>query len=357
MTIQEPKRPQPMSRVNRNQKPVNIALQGGGAHGAFAWGVLDRILEDERLTIEAISATSAGAMNAVVVAHGVSLGGSAGAREKLNEFWTEISRAGELYSPLRTLPWERWLQMYGVQADFSPTYHAFQLMTHMFSPYQLNPFNFNPLKDVLLKLIDFDALAQSERATRVFLSATNVRTGKIKVFENKDLCVDAVLASACLPQVFQAVEIDGEAYWDGGFMGNPAIFPLIYHGASKDVIIVHINPIERSKLPKSAPEIFDRMNEISFNSSLMREMRAVEFVTRLIDEGALDHTKYNRMRMHSIRDDAEMAQLGVATKLNPDWDFLCKLRDTGRQRAEEWLELNFDRVGRDSSIDLAEIYL
>jgi len=357
MTIQQPKRPQPMSRVRSNQKPVNIALQGGGAHGAFAWGVLDRILEDERLAIEAISATSAGAMNAVVVAHGVSLGGSAGAREKLNEFWSEISRAGELYSSVRTLPWEKWLQVYGIQGDFSPTYHAFQLMTHLFSPYQLNPFNFNPLKDVLLKLIDFNALSQSERATRVFLSATNVRTGKIKVFENKDLCVDAVLASACLPQVFQAVEIDGEAYWDGGFMGNPAIFPLIYHGASKDVIIVHINPIERAKLPKSAPEIFDRMNEISFNSSLMREMRAVEFVTRLIDEGALDGTKYNRMRMHSIRDDAEMAQLGVATKLNPDWDFLCRLRDTGRQRADEWLEKNFHRVGRDSSIDLAEIYL
>ena len=243
MTIQEPKRPQPMSRVKRNQKPVNIALQGGGAHGAFAWGVLDRVLEDERLTIEAISATSAGAMNAVVVAHGVQLGGNAGAREKLNEFWTEISRAGELYSPVRTLPWERWLQMYGIQADFSPTYHAFQLMTHLFSPYQLNPFNFNPLKDVLLKVIDFDTLPHSESATRVFLSATNVRTGKIKVFENRELSVDAVLASACLPYVFQAVEIDGEAYWDGGFMGNPAIFPLIYHGASKDVIIVHINPI------------------------------------------------------------------------------------------------------------------
>ena len=357
MNIQDPAKPRAMSRPRPNRKPVNIALQGGGAHGAFAWGVLDRILEDERLSIEAISATSAGAMNAVVVAHGVSLGGAAAAREKLNEFWTEISRAGELYSPVRTLPWEKWLQAYGIQADFSPTYHAFQVMTHLFSPYQLNPFNFNPLKDVLLKVIDFDTLAHCDRATRVFLSATNVRTGKIKVFENAELSVEAVLASACLPYVFQTVEIDGEAYWDGGFMGNPAIFPLIYHGASKDVIIVHINPIERRKLPKSAPEIFDRMNEISFNSSLMREMRAVEFVTRLIDEGHLDDKKYNRMRMHSIRDDAEMAQLGVATKLNPDWDFLCKLRDSGRQRTEEWLERNFDRVGRDSSIDLAEIFL
>ncbi len=357
MTIQEPGRPKAATRPKANRKPVNIALQGGGAHGAFAWGVLDRLLEDGRLDIEALSATSAGAMNAVVMAYGVSLGGAAGARDKLSEFWTEISQAGELYSPVRTLPWEKWLQAYGFQAEFSPTYHAFQALTHLFSPYQLNPFNFNPLKDVLLRVVDFEKLSRCNKATRLFLSATNVRTGKIRVFHNEELTVDVVMASACLPYVFQAVEIEGEAYWDGGFMGNPAIFPLIYNGASKDVIIVHINPIERKKLPKTAPEIFDRMNEISFNSSLMREMRAVEFVTRLIDEGALDGTKYQRMRIHSIRDDAEMAQLGVATKLNPDWDFLCRLRDAGRRRAEDWLDENFDRVGHDSSIDLAEIFL
>jgi NTE family protein len=357
MTIQEPGRPKAAARPKANRKPVNIALQGGGAHGAFAWGVLDRILEDGRLDIEALSATSAGAMNAVVMAYGVSLGGPAGARDKLSEFWTEISRAGELYSPVRTLPWEKWLQAYGFQSEFSPTYHAFQAMTHLFSPYQLNPFNFNPLKDVLLRVVDFEKLSHCNKATRIFLSATNVRTGKIRVFHNEELTVDVVMASACLPYVFQAVEIEGEAYWDGGFMGNPAIFPLIYHGASKDVIIVHINPIERKKLPKTAPEIFDRMNEISFNSSLMREMRAVEFVTRLIDEGALDGSKYHRMRVHSIRDDAEMAQLGVATKLNPDWEFLCRLRDAGRRRAEEWLDQNYDRVGHDSSVDLAEIFL
>lgn len=357
MTLQEPAQPRPAMRSGANRKPVNVALQGGGAHGAFAWGVLDKLIEDGRLDIEAMSATSAGAMNAVVMAYGVSLGGMAGAREKLAEFWTEISRAGEIYSPVRTLPWEKWLQAYGFQSDFSPTFHAFQALTHLFSPYQLNPFNFNPLKDVLLKVVDFKKLARCNKATRIFLSATNVRTGKIRVFHNEELSVDVVMASACLPYVFQAVEIDGEAYWDGGFMGNPAIFPLIYHGASKDVIIVHINPIERKKLPKTAAEIFDRMNEISFNSSLMREMRAVEFVTRLIDEGALDGSKYHRMLVHSIRDDAEMAHLGVATKLNPDWDFLCRLRDAGRRRAALWLEKNFDRVGQDSSVDLAEIFL
>ena len=339
------------------RKAVNLALQGGGAHGAFAWGVLDKILEDGRIDISAISATSAGAMNAVVLAYGVSLGGRDGAREKLTEFWTAISRAGEIYSPVRSQPWEKWLQAYGFQTEFSPAYMVFQAMTHLFSPYQLNPFDINPLKDVLLDVVDFEKLSKCNRATRLFLSATNVRSGKIKVFSNPDVSVDAVLASACLPYIFKAVEIDGEAYWDGGFMGNPAIFPLIYNDGPKDVIIIHINPIERKKLPRTAPEIFDRINEISFNSSLMREMRTIEFVTRLIDEGALDSKIYNRMRIHSIRDDAEMTQLGVATKLNPDWNFLCRLRDVGRTRAEEWLAANLDKVGQQSSVDLANVFL
>jgi NTE family protein len=339
------------------RKAVNLALQGGGAHGAFAWGVLDKILEDGRIDISAISATSAGAMNAVVLAYGVSLGGRDGAREKLTEFWTAISRAGEMYSPVRSQPWEKWLQAYGFLTELSPAYMAFQAMTHLFSPYQLNPFDINPLKDVLLNVVDFDKLSKCNRATRLFLSATNVRSGKIKVFSNPDVSVDAVLASACLPYIFKAVEIDGEAYWDGGFMGNPAIFPLIYNDGPKDVIIIHINPIERKKLPQTAPEIFDRINEISFNSSLMREMRTIEFVTRLIDDGALDGKTYNRMLIHSIRDDAEMTNLGVATKLNPDWEFLCRLRDVGRLRAAEWLEKNLDSVGVQSSIDLAEVFL
>lgn len=338
-------------------KPVNIALQGGGAHGAFAWGVLDRLLEDGRLDISAMSATSAGAMNAVVLAYGVSIGGRDGAREKLAEFWKEISAAGELYSPVRTLPWEKWLQMFGFQSEFSPTFMAFQAMTHLFSPYQLNPYNFNPLKEVLLKVVDFERLAVCNRATRIFISATNVRTGKIKVFGNNELSVEAVLASACLPYIFKAVEIDGEAYWDGGFMGNPAIFPLIYQGVSHDVIIVHINPIERTKIPGTAPEIFDRINEISFNSSLLREMRAIEFITRLIDSEVLDAKEYKRIYVHSIRDDAQMTQLGVATKLNPDWEFLCRLRDAGRRRASEWLDEHYDSVGRTSTLDLQDVFL
>lgn len=343
--------------ADASTKPVNLALQGGGAHGAFAWGVLDKLLEDGRLDIQAISATSAGSMNAVVMAHGFSHGGRDGARAKLEEFWREIARTGKMYSPVQSFPWEKWLAGFGLHPDYSASFTAFEAMTHMFSPYQLNPFNFNPLRDVLEKVIDFEHLKSCQITTRLFLSATNVRTGKIKVFENKDLTADVVLATACLPYIFQAVEVDGEHYWDGGFMGNPAIYPLIYHGASKDVIIVHVNPIERPKLPTTAPEIFDRINEISFNSSLMREMRAIAFVARLVDEGRVDAQRYNRMLVHSIRDDAEMVTLGVATKLNPDWEFLQHLKAVGRSCTENWLKHQFDKVGKQSSIDVAATFL
>ncbi|MGZ9126065.1 MAG: patatin-like phospholipase family protein, partial [Candidatus Binatia bacterium] len=311
----------------------------------------------ERIDISAISATSAGAMNAVVMAYGTSIGGREGAREKLAEFWGQISRAGSLYSPVKTFPWERFLQAFGMRTEFPLGFMTFQAMTHMFSPYQLNPFDFNPLRDVLKNVVDFERLTHCNKATRIFLSATNVRTGKIKVFENHEIGVDAVLASACLPYLFRAVEIGGEAYWDGGYMGNPAIFPLIYQGTSRDVVIVHINPIHRDLVPTTAPEIFDRINEISFNSSLMRELRAVEFITRLVDSDQLDTNAYKRMFVHSIHDDAEMTKLGVATKLSPDWTFLCRLRDAGRARTEMWLAENFDRLGQESTVDLKDAYL
>ncbi|MEC9369345.1 MAG: patatin-like phospholipase family protein [Pseudomonadota bacterium] len=341
--------------MSANVKTANLALQGGGAHGAFAWGVLDRLLEDGRISVEAISATSAGAMNAVVFAYGISVGGYEGAREKLEEFWKEISSAGQTYSPIRSTPWERWLNGYNM--EMSPSFHAFQALTHLFSPYQLNPLNFNPLRDVLEKVVDFKRLHTCNKATRLYISATNVRTGKIRVFENTEMSADAILASACLPYIFQAVEIDGEAYWDGGFMGNPAMFPLIYHSRSKDIIIVHINPLRRDKLPTTSAEIFNRINEISFNSSLLREMRAIAFVTRLIDDGKLNGGQYNRMLIHSIDSDEEMTRLGVASKLNPDWDFLCHLRDAGRARATNWLEANFAKVNQASSIDIGEVFL
>jgi NTE family protein len=338
-----------------NQKPINLALQGGGAHGAFAWGVLDRLLEDGRIGIEAISATSAGAMNAAVLAYGFATGGADGARAKLEEFWREISRAGELYSPVRSFPWEKWLNGHGMEQ--SPSFAMFEALTRVFSPYQLNPFDFNPLRDVLERVIDFDRLCRCSDTTRLYISATNVRSGKIRVFHNHEMSSDAILASACLPYIFKAVEIDGEHYWDGGYMGNPAIFPLIYRSRSKDVVLVHINPIERAKLPTTASEIFNRINEISFNSSLMREMRAIAFVTDLIDAGALDESKYSRMRIHAVRSDADMSELSVASKLNPAWDFLCKLRDVGRNRAAEWLDSSLEEVGVRSTVDVGTTYL
>ena len=344
-----------MAKQAPGTKSVNLALQGGGAHGAFAWGVLDWLLEDGRLEVESISATSAGAMNAVVFAHGISLGGAPGAREKLLEFWREISLAGQMYSPVRTYPWDRWL--HGFSMEHSPSFQAFQTLTHVLSPYQLNPFDFNPLRDVLERVVDFEHLCRCNVATRLHVSATNVRSGKIRIFRNEDMSADAILASACLPYVFKAVEIDGESYWDGGYMGNPAIFPLIYHSTSKDVIIVHINPIWRDDVPKSAAEIFNRVNEISFNSSLMREMRAIEFVTRLIDDGALDNDRYKRLFIHSLRSEQEMTKLSIASKLNPDWDFLVHLRDAGRERAAAWLDENFDSIGVRSSTDIAATVL
>ncbi|MEL6216825.1 MAG: patatin-like phospholipase family protein, partial [Pseudomonadota bacterium] len=304
--------------MSETGKRVNLALQGGGAHGAFAWGVLDKLLEDGRLSFEAITATSAGSMNAVALACGMAISGRDGAREKLEEFWREAARAGERSGAVMG---DGIARASGIGLDFWPGYQFFDAMVRTFSPYQLNPLNLNPLRDVIERVIDFDRLCASPGCVRLHLSATNVRTGKIRIFPHEELSTEAVLASACLPYIFQAVEIDGEHYWDGGYMGNPAIFPLIYGAVSRDVIIVHINPLLRERLPVTASEIHNRINEITFNSSLMREMRAIAFVTRLIDDGALDIKSYRRMLIHGIMDDDFMGQLSVATKLSPDWTF------------------------------------
>ncbi len=335
-------------------KPVNLALQGGGAHGAFTWGVLDRLCEEPRIAIEGISATSAGAMNAAVFAYGLTRDGCEGARTALENYWRLVSRAGAS-SPLRLNPFEK---LFGFSSpDQSPAYLAFDLMTRVMSPYQFNPLNLNPLRTVLQQSADFELLRSGKCPVKLFLSATNVRSGKIKIFENNEITADAVLASSCLPHMFQAVEIDGEAYWDGGYMGNPAIFPLIYGCKSRDVVIVHINPLERKKLPRTASEIMNRINEISFNSSLMREMRAVGFVTRLIDDGKLDDPQFSRMLIHAIAAEDIMTSLGVASKLSTEWEFLTRLRDAGRACAEAWISRNFDQLGRNSTVDIATAYL
>ncbi|HSV58712.1 MAG TPA: patatin-like phospholipase family protein [Variovorax sp.] len=335
-------------------KPVNLALQGGGAHGAFAWGVLDRLIEDGRLRFEGISATSAGAMNAAVLAYGWTQGGADAAREALAGFWRAVAEAGARYSPYKPLPW---LGLTGDHSlDNSPGYLMMDMATRVFSPYQLNPLNFNPLREVLEQHVDFAALRRHSDI-KLFLAATNVETCKVRVFQCRDISADAVLASACLPQLFQAVQIDGEHYWDGGYVGNPAIYPLIYDCDSRDVLIVHLNPVVRRGCPRTAAEIMNRLNEVSFNSSLMREMRAIAFVTSLVERGKLQADEAKQMLIHSIRADEEMTQFGVSSKLNADWGFLQMLRDKGRAHAERWLAKHFDAIGERSSVDIRSEFL
>jgi NTE family protein len=340
-------------RDGSSPKAINLALQGGGAHGAFTWGVLDRLLEDGRLVIDGISATSAGAMNAAVVAQGLLAGGPAAARRDLEQFWRRVSLMAAA-SPLQQSWFDRLFGGYGL--EFSPSYQMFDFMTRVLSPYQFNPSDINPLRELLVDSIDFERL-RAGGGIRLFVAATNVRTGKIKVFESRELSASALLASACLPLMFRAVEIDGEHYWDGGYMGNPAIFPLIYNCESRDVVIVHINPIERDELPTNARDILNRMDEISFNSSLMRELRAIQFVTDLIDKDRVKDGQLKRMLIHSIEAEEFMTRLGVSSKLNPDWDFLTHLRDVGRARADQWLALNYGRIGRESTVDLRAGFL
>jgi NTE family protein len=337
----------------RSPKPVNLALQGGGAHGAFAWGVLDKLIEDGRLSIEGISATSAGAMNAAVVASGWMQGGPDGARKALAGFWHAVSAACARYSPVQAFGLPR---AGGHSLERSPGYLMLDFWTRVFSPYQLNPGNFNPLRQVLEQHVDFAAL-RKHSPIRLFLAATNVETGKVRIFEDSDVTTDAVMASACLPFMFQAVEIEGEFYWDGGYLGNPAIYPLIYNCESHDVVIVHINPIVRRGCPRTAAEILNRLNEVSFNSSLMREMRAIAFVTSLIEQGKLSPQEFKQMHIHSIRADEEMCEHGVSSKLNADLEFLIHLRDQGRDHAQAWLDAHYGQVGRESSVDIRGEFL
>ncbi len=331
------------------KKKMNLALQGGGAHGAFAVGALDHLLQ--HIEIDSVSATSAGAVNAVVLAQGMIRGGNEGARKALFEFWRDVSDCGEIYSPVKISFWE---SLFGVHAENSVAYQTFNWMTENFSPYQFNPSNFNPLRELLERHIDFDQLRNTDKI-KLFICATNVKTGKIKIFDNQELSVEAVLASSCLPYLFQAVEIGENYYWDGGFMGNPAIFPLIYHSAVRDILIMHINPIVREKVPETPVEIRNRMNEISFNSSLMREMRAIKFVTRLLDENWIKEEHRDQMKrifIHSLRSDELMMEYSVASKFDTEWDFLSELFELGRIAGDKWFKKNHKKIGKSSTIDI-----
>jgi NTE family protein len=333
------------------EKAINLALQGGGSHGAFTWGVMDRLLEDERLTFDGITATSAGGVNAVLLADGLARGGRQGARELMQAFWKKMSdtTSSSIIAPSFL---DKMNPNFGL--DQSPGYLMVDIISRFMSPYQLNPMDINPMRDLLNEVVDFERVRQ-QRVVKLFLSATNVRTGKVAVFPNAEITAEHVLASACLPFMMRSPVIDGEAYWDGGFMGNPAIFPVIYGCQSQDVLLVHLTPTERVELPTNSRAILNRMQEISFNSSLMREMRAIAFVTQMIDEGKLTGGK--RMYIHLIEAEDIIRDLAGSSKMNADWKFLMHLFEIGRERADKWLADNFDRIGAETTVDLKAKYL
>ena len=337
------------------ERPINLGLQGGGAHGAFTWGVLDRLLEDTSLRIEAISGTSAGAMNAAMVVAGYEDGGREGARKLLDDFWHRVAQLSVL-SPIRRMPWHAWTASNPWNLDYSLGYVFFESLTRSLSPYQFNPLNMNPLRDVLQGVLEIGQLRKCKQI-KMFVSATNVRTGKIKVFSAEDVSIDAILASACLPFLFQTVMVDGEPYWDGGYMGNPAIFPLIYKTKSSDVMLVQINPLTREDVPVTAADIYNRVNEISFNSTLMREMRAIAFVAKLVEDEKLDPARYKSLKIHSIADEEEMTGLGVASKMNAELPFLLHLKQVGRAAADRWLAAHSGDIGIRSTVDIDATYL
>lgn len=332
--------------MEREPVLVDLALQGGGSHGAFTWGVIDRLLEEPWITVEAISGTSAGAMNAAVVADGWTEGGAEGARAALEAYWKLVSR-GAAFSPIQRSPLDRMMGNWTL--DTSPAYVALDLMSRMLSPYDLNPLGLNPLRGVLSESINFDRLARSP--VKLFITATNVRTGRGRIFRNPEITPDVLLASACLPTMFQAIEIDGESYWDGGYAGNPTITPLIRESDARDTILVQINPRERAAIPRSAAEILNRLNEISFNSPLMKELRMIAVLRQVADPGTGEGARWANMRTHRILTDA-LAKFGASSKLNAEWEFLSMLRIEGRRAADEFLELHAVDVGTRSTADL-----
>jgi NTE family protein len=333
-------------KADREPRLIDLALQGGGSHGAFTWGVLDRLLEETWLPIEAVSGTSAGAMNAAVLADGWAKDGAPGARAALDAYWERVARAA-IFSPLQRTPLDRLLGRWTL--DTSPVFLAFDLISRVFSPYDLNPQGINPLKSILDESIDFARLARSP--IKLFVTATSVRTGRGRIFRNAEVTPDVLLASACLPTMFQAIEIDGESYWDGGFAGNPTITPLVRESDAKDIILVQINPMERASVPRSASEILNRLNEVSFNAALMKELRMIALMRLAADPGSGEGARWAAFRTHRIMT-GMMAELGASSKMNAEREFLHMLREEGRRAASEFLDAHGDDIGHRSTADL-----
>jgi NTE family protein len=334
------------------RKKINLALQGGGAHGAFTWGVIDQLLEDGRIEVEGISGASAGAMNAIMLADGLARGGPEEARKRLADFWRAASLGGNLPAAQRALMARLFSFM---PLEGTPVQAWFDAMSSYFSPYDTNPLNINPLKDVIERFVDFDAVRKYE-PIQLFVSATNVFTGRLHIFKRDTITADAVMASACLPMLFRAVEIDGVPYWDGGYLGNPVIFPFFSTTETEDVLVVQINPMTRREVPRSSQEIMNRLNEITFNSSLLTEYRAIEFVSRLIVQGRLPRGKgpgeYRRVNVHRVVLDAEGRTYNAGTKVSNDYDFFELLREDGRRAARRFLDEHFEHIGARSTVDM-----
>jgi NTE family protein len=352
------RRPSPPAR-RRPPAPiaVDLALQGGGSHGAFTWGVLDRLLEDDTLEFDGVSGTSAGALNAAVLATGLAEGGRAGARGALQAFWLDVGGAAGCFgTPVAAggnpAPWG---DIAGFNLDWHPAYLWFKELTRAFSPTQLNPFGIDPLRAVVERHVRPASIALG--ALRLFVTATAVRSGRPRVFDRGDVTIDALLASACLPQLFRAVTIDGEPYWDGGYSGNPALWPLIYHTDALDLLLVKVNPLVRPELPASAAEIADRVNEITFNAGLIGEMRAIGFVHKLFREDRLDPGAYKNLRLHMVAEERALGRLRPSSKMNTDRRFLLELHALGRAAADGWWRAHRRHLGRRSSLDLRSTFL
>ena len=374
--VRKPTAPKKSPRPRLDDRPsvrpaIDLALQGGGSHGAFTWGVLDRLLQHDGLELSGISGTSAGALNGAVMLSGYAQGHESAsgsrkdkveaareaARQALDGFWNDVSINGMGFTPMSLGPQGMFRPSYNLNE--LPGYEWLSMFTQTLSPYLLNPFNINPLRSVLERHVSIPALRQLDQqcGIKLFVAATSVRTGQAKVFDGDSLSVDALLASVCLPFMFQAVEIDGDAYWDGGYTGNPALYPLIYHTDCMDILLVKINPLQRRELPQRSLDILDRLSEITFNAGLIGEMRAIAFVQRLLRDEKIEPGRYKDLHMHMIADDEGLAPYNASSKSNTDRRFLHHLRDMGHAAADRWLHEHRQNVGHHSTMDIDETFL
>ncbi len=339
-----------MALFSSGNPTVSLGLQGGGAHGAFTWGVLDYLLEDGRVDFDGISGTSAGAMNAVVLAHGLAIGGRQGARQALRDFWNAVATR----SPIDfTIP-------SGDSVALMPAVKFMLQWTHFLSPQQLNPFDFNPLRDILVEQVDFKRL-RAQSPVKLFIAATHANSGKLRIFREQEMTSDMVLASACLPSIHRTIQIDGEPYWDGGYSANPAIFPLVYECDCDDILLVMLAPLNHKKTPQTAAEIHSRVLELSFNATFLREMRMFALMRENLGKWWFPRVTRLARRVHNthfhiVEAEDFLSELHADTKLAANLGFFETLRDQGRQRARKWLDCHFGAIGRTCSADLAMMF-